>query len=139
MTQDGAFSLGIWLRRAVFLSPLALAGLFILAPASFGLLGTLPLPGAGLAEADNPPVTVGLDTGFGITRVAGLPRKVFSVGGDQFWIYEVRTAADEVNFKRLLRGETDLERSATGTVTLDRVSVLRFDGESKQLKAVYLR
>ncbi|MBI2525473.1 MAG: hypothetical protein HYY95_06205 [Candidatus Rokubacteria bacterium] len=139
MTRDGAFSLVTWLRGVVFLSPLALAAFFILAPAGFGLSGGLMLPGARVAEADNPPVTVGLDTAFGITRVVGLPLRTFSVGGDQFWVYQVRAAADEANVKRLTRAETDLERSATGTVTLDRVSVLRFDGTSKLLKAVYLR
>ena len=139
MTPGGAYSVAMWLRGAGFGIPLIMAVLFILAPASFGLFGDLPLPGARRAEADNPPVTVGLDTAFGVTRVVGLPPRLFRVGRDQFWVYEVRTAADEANVKRLARGETDLERSATGPVTLDRVSVLRFDGESKLLKALYLR
>lgn len=139
MTGNGAFSIGIWLRGVALIAPLALTGLFILAPASFGITGGLMLPGAGVAEADDPPITVGLDTAFGITRAVGLPLRTFSVGGDQFWVYKVRTSADETNLKRLVRGETDLERSATGTVTFDQISVLRFDGESKLLKAVYLR
>ena len=138
MTRDGALSVGNFLRGITLLAPLALASMFILAVGSFGLFGGL-LPGTRVAEADNAPVTVGLDTAFGITRVAGLPLRRFSVGADQFWVYQVRTAADETNIKRLTRGETDLGRSATGTVTLDRVSVLRFDGESKLLKALYLR
>ena len=139
MTPERASSVGMWLRGAGFLIPLVLAVLVILAPATFGLFGDLPLPGARRAEADNPPLTVGLDTSFGITRVVGLPLRSFRVGGDEFWVYEVRTAADETNVKRLTRGETDLERSATGPVTLDRVSVLRFGGESNLLKALYLR
>jgi hypothetical protein len=131
--------LAVWLRRAGFVAPLALGIAVITAPATFGLLDHLPLPGVRPAEADNPPLMVGLDTAFGVTRVFGMPIRTYRVRGDQLWLYELRSETDHANLRRIARGEVDLDHPATGPVPLDRVSVLRFDGESKRLKALYLR
>ena len=137
MTSGATFVLGQWFRGVVFIAPLVLA--LIMVPATFWLLGDIPLPGVQRAEADRPPLTVGLDTAFGVTRVFGLPARTYRAQGNQLWVYEVRTEADQINVKRIARGEVDLDHPATGPVTLDRISVLRFDGESKLLTAIYLR
>ncbi len=128
-----------WLSKAAFLGPVVLVIALIVVPATFGFLGDLPIPGLSRAEADDPPLTVGLDTAFGVTRAFGLPLRTYSIQGDQLWVYEVKTEADRINVKRIERGEADLERAATEPVPMERISVLRFDRESKLLKAIYLR
>ena len=114
------------------LTPLAVvAGALLLPTGSW--LGDVP------AEADAPPLVAGRVTSYGLTRVHGLPARVYRLGGDVYWLYQVRTKADLDNAERMQRGDQELGPSVAGPVALSSVSVLRFDGDTRVLKGMYLR
>ena len=132
------FCAALALRSLVLLGPLsAVTGAFLL-PDTASLID-LPVTGTRHAEAQASPVIVGWVTAYGLTREHGLPAARYRVNGDDFWLYEMRTTTDLENVQRLKRGDVDLPGPAMGPVSMDRVSVLRFDGETRLLKAIYLR
>jgi len=124
------------MRGLFLLAPLGLATGTLLVPTG-SWLGDASVPGA--AEADAPPLVVGRVTSYGLTRIHGLPARVYRVGGDVLWLYQIRTKADIDNAERIQRGDPELGPSVQGPVPLARVSVLRFDGETRVLKGMYLR
>jgi hypothetical protein len=129
-----------------YLVGLTLRGLMLLAPLAVVTGAVLPLGSwfgdlfaSGAAEADAPPLVAGSVTAYGLSRVHGLPARVYRVGGDVFWLYSLRTKADLDNAERMQRGDTQLGPSVSGPVALARVSVLRFDADTRVLKGMYLR
>jgi hypothetical protein len=137
MRTPQSFFAAMALRSLALLGPLCVVTGAFLLPGTASLIG-LPVIGRH-AEAQASPVAVGWVTAYGLTREHGLPAARYRVNGDDFWLYEMRTATDLENVQRLKRGDVDLPAPATGPVTMDRVSVLRFDGETRLLKAIYLR
>src|SRR5688572_13199594 len=131
-----AYLVGLTIRGLLLLAPLALATGAILLPAGSWLID---VSASGAAEADAPPLVAGRVTSYGLTRVHGLPAHVYRAGGDVFWLYSIRTKTDLDNAERMQRGDTALGPSVSGPVALSRVSVLRFDGDTRVLKGMYLR
>jgi hypothetical protein len=64
---------------------------------------------------------------------------VYRIGGDIFWLYEIRSKTDLDNAARIQRGDPELGPSVPGPVPLASVSVLRFDADTRVLKGIYLR
>lgn len=132
MGHSRAYLIGLTIRGLFLLTPLAVvAGALLLPTGSW--LGDVP------AEADAPPLVAGRVTSYGLTRVHGLPARVYRLGGDVYWLYQVRTKADLDNAERMQRGDPELGPSVAGPVALSSVSVLRFDGDTRVLKGMYLR
>jgi hypothetical protein len=134
MGHSRAYLIGLTIRGLFLLTPLALAAGALLVPVG-SWLGDAP----GAAEADAPPLVVGRVTSYGLTRVHGLPARVYRLGGDVYWLYQIRTKADLDNAERMQRGNPELGPSVAGPVPLSNVSVLRFDGDTRVLKGMYLR
>ena len=134
--KSSAYLFGLTIRGLLLLAPLALATATVLLPSGWWLGGMFA---QGAAEADAPPLVAGRVTSYGLSRAHGLPARVYRVGGDLFWLYTIRTKADLDNAERMQRGDTQLGPSVSGPVPLDRVSVLRFDAETRVLKGMYLR
>ena len=135
MAHGRAYLIGLTIRGLTLLAPLGVLMLAVLA--SPGWFGDVSRPG--IAEADAPPLVAGRVTSYGLTRVHGLPARVYQVGGDLFWLYEIRSKTDLDNAARIQRGNTELGPSVLGPVPMASVSVLRFDTETRVLKAMYLR
>ena len=134
MGHGRAYLIGLTIRGLFLLAPLALATGTLLFPIG-SWLGDV----RGAAEADAPPLVAGRVTSYGLTRVHGLPARVYRLGGDVYWLYQLRTRADLDNAERMQRGNPELGPSVAGPVALSRVSVLRFDGDTRVLKGMYLR
>ena len=134
MGHSWAYLIGLTIRGLFLLTPLALAAGALLIPTG-SWFGDVP----GAAEADAPPLVVGRVTSYGLTRVHGLPARVYRLGGDVYWLYQIRTKADLDNAERMQRGDPELGPSVAGPVALSTVSVLRFDGDTRVLKGMYLR
>ena len=135
MGHGRAYLIGVVMRGLILLAPLGVATGTLLFPFGSWWLGNVP----GAAEADAPPLVAGRVTAYGLSRIHGLPARVYQVGGDVFWLYEIRTKTDLDNAERMQRGNHELGPSVPGPVPLARVSVLRFDGETRVLKGLYLR
>ncbi len=138
MKAGRSYWVALALRTLVLLAPLGIAcGGFVLF--DIGHLLDLPVAKARRAEADGAPIVVGWVTSYALTRHHGLPTAQYRVNGDDFWFYELRTATDLQNAERLRRGDVELPSPARGPVAMEHISVLRFDGESRLLKAIHLR
>jgi hypothetical protein len=135
MSDSSSFT-GLILRGLALLAPLA-AGVVAVVQ-SLGPL-ELPLARTKPSEAATCPLTVGLDTEYGVARIHGLPIRSYELDGDHFWVYPFHTHTDIVNLERLGRGEADLENPTTQPTLMKQVSALRFDGQSRMLKRIYLR
>ena len=135
MSHGRAYMVGVVMRGLLLLAPLGVATGTLLVPVGSWWLGDVP----GAAEADASPLVAGRVTAYGLSRIHGLPARVYQVGGDVFWLYEIRTKTDLDNAERMQRGDRELGPSVSGPVPLARVSVLRFDGDTRVLKGMYLR
>ena len=136
MAQGRSYLAGLTIRGLTLLAPLGVLMVAVLAAPGWWF-GDMSTPG--IAEADAPRLVAGRVTSYGLTRVHGLPARVYRIGSDIFWLYDIRSKTDLDNAARIQRGDTELGRSVPGPVPLTSVSVLRFDADTRVLKAMYLR
>jgi len=95
-------------------------------------------PGPGVTGASGRPVVVpGRTTGREVFALLGRPARRLVVAGDAFWVYESRTLADLENLADLGQGLLATRNVSESPARMDEVGMLRFDGATGRLKAVY--